>query len=93
LKQAKVSQQAVEGLRSLQEAWTSAMTRLAWQSGESGDDYGKRVVQPYDDFNARIAGIRTIVAVVEKRTEPAPPAKSAAKAKPQSKSKAKAKAN
>jgi hypothetical protein len=93
LKEARVSQQAVEGLRGLQEAWASAMTQLAWQPGESGDDYSQRVVRPYDDFKARIAGIRTIVAVVEKRTEPARPAKSTAKAKPQSKSKAKAKPN
>src|SRR5690348_11989877 len=64
LKEALVSQQAVEGLRSLQEAWTSAMTQLAWHTGESGDDYAKRVTQPYDDFKARIEGIKTLVAVV-----------------------------
>lgn len=93
LKEAKVSRQAVEGLRSLQEAWASALGQLSWRSGESDDDYVKRVVQPYDDFKARIAGIRTIVSIVEKHTAPAPPVKSAGKAKPQPRSKAKAKAN
>lgn len=89
LKEAKVSKQAVEALRSLHEAWTLAMTQLAWRAGESDDDYKKRVALPYDDFNARIEGIRTIVAVVEKHTEPARAAKGSAKSKPQPKSKAK----
>jgi len=93
LKEAKVSLQATEGLRSLQEAWTSAITQLSWRSGESDDDYRKRVGQPYDDFNARIAGIRTIVSVIEKYTEPAPPAKGTGNSKAQPKPKAKAKAN
>jgi len=90
LKEAKVSQQAVEGLRSLQEAWMLAMTQLGWRSGESDDDYKKRVGLPYEDFKVRIDGIRTIVAIVEKHTEPARTAKGAAEAKPKAKAKAKA---
>ena len=90
LKEAKVSQQAVEGLRSLQEAWMLAMTQLGWRSGESDDDYKKRVGLPYEDFKARIEGIRTIVAIVEKHTEPARAAKGATQAKPKAKAKAKA---
>jgi hypothetical protein len=90
LKEAKVSQQAVEGLRSLQEAWVLAMTQLGWRSGESDDDYKKRVGLPYEDFKVRIEGIRTIVAIVEKHTEPARTAKGAAEAKPKAKAKAKA---
>lgn len=89
LKEAKVSQQAVEGLRSLQEAWMLAMTQLGWRSGESDDDYKKRVGLPYEDFKVRIEGIRTIVAIVEKHTEPARTAKGA-EAKPKAKAKAKA---
>ena len=90
LKEAKVSKQAVEALRSLHEAWTLAMTQLGWRAGESDDDYKKRVALPYDDFKARVEGIRTIVAVVEKHTEPARAAKGPAKSKPKPKSKAKA---
>ena len=90
LKEAKVSQQAVEGLRSLQEAWVLAMTQLGWRSGESDDEYKKRVGLPYEDFKARIEGIRTIVAIVEKHTEPARSAKGATQAKPKAKAKAKA---
>jgi len=90
LKEAKVSQQAVEGLPSLQEAWMLAMTQLGWRSGESDDDYKKRVGLPYEDFKVRIDGIRTIVAIVEKHTEPARTAKGAAEAKPKAKAKAKA---
>jgi len=89
LKEAKVSQQAVEGLRSLQEAWMLAMTQLGWRSGESDDDYKKRVGLPYEDFKVRIEGIRTIVAIVEKHTEPARTAKGA-EAKPKAKAKGKA---
>ncbi|HKP67526.1 MAG TPA: hypothetical protein VJX31_12920 [Casimicrobiaceae bacterium] len=89
LKEAKVSKQAVEALRGLHEAWTLAMTQLTWRAGESDDDYKKRVALPYDDFKARIEGIRTIVAVVEKHTEPARAAKGSAKSKPKPQSKAK----
>jgi len=90
LKEAKVSQQAVEGLRSLQEAWMLAMTQLGWRSGESDDDYKKRVGLPYEDFKVRIDGIRTIVAIVEKHTEPGRTAKGATQSKPKAKAKAKA---
>ena len=89
LKEAKISKQAVDALHSLHEAWTLAMTQLAWRTGESDDDYKKRVALPYDDFKARIEGIRTIVAVVEKHTEPARAAKGSAKSKPKPQSKAK----
>ena len=77
------------GESGLHEAWTLAMTQLAWRTGESDDDYKKRVALPYDDFKARIEGIRTIVAVVEKHTEPARAAKGSAKSKPKPQSKAK----
>jgi hypothetical protein len=89
LKEAKLSRQAVEGLRSLHQAWTLAMTQLGWRSGESDDEYKKRVGLPYEDFKARIEGIRTIVAVVEKHTEPARSAKGSTPAKPKAKAKAK----
>lgn len=88
LKEAKISKQAVEALHGLHEAWTLAMTQLAWRAGESDDDYKKRVALPYDDFKARIEGIRTIVAVVEKHTEPARGTKGTSKSKPKAKSKA-----
>ena len=67
-----------------------AMTQHGWRSGESDDDYKKRVGLPYEDFKVRIEGIRTIVAIVEKHTEPARAAKGAAQAEPKAKAKAKA---
>jgi len=87
LKEAKVSKQAVEGLRSLQEMWLAAMTHLQWHSGESDAEYKTRVARPYDEFNERITGIRKIVSIVETHTEPAPAATKTKKAKPQPKAK------
>lgn len=87
LKQAKISKQAVEGLRSLQEMWLSAMMQLSWHSGETDAEYKARVAKPYDEFNERIAGIRTIVSIVEAHTEPAPAAKKTKKARSQPKAK------
>jgi hypothetical protein len=87
LKEAKVSKQAVEGLRSLQEMWLAAMTHLQWHSGESDAEYKTRVAKPYDEFNERITGIRKIVSIVETHTEPAPAATKTKKAKPQPKAK------
>ncbi len=80
LKEAKISKQAVEGLRSLQEMWTSAMAQLQWRSGESDAEYKARVARPYDEFTERIAGIRTIVSIVATHTEPAPAVKTKKKA-------------
>jgi len=72
----------VEALRALHEIWLSALTGLAWRSGESDADYKTRVARPYDDFRERIAGIRVVAA---SKPEPA--------AKPASRKKASAKAN
>jgi hypothetical protein len=82
LKEALRSKHVVEALRALHELWLSALTGLAWRSGESDADYKARVARPYDDFRERIAGIRVIAA---SKPEPA--------AKPAGKKKASAKAN
>jgi len=82
LKDALRSKHVVEALRALHEIWLSALTGLAWRSGESDADYKTRVARPYDDFRERIAGIRVVAA---SKPEPA--------AKPASRKKASAKAN
>ena len=82
LKEALRSKNVVEALRALHELWLSALTGLAWRSGESDDDYKARVARPYDDFRDRIAAIRVVAA---SKPEPA--------AKPAGKKKASAKAN
>lgn len=78
LKQVKQSKPALEGLQHLHELWLAAMAQLKWRDGESDDAYKARVAKPYDDFQERIATIRTVL-VVEK---PAPNAAKPTKPKP-----------
>ena len=78
LKEAAISRQAVDGVRSLNEAWQLALGSLKWRPGESNDDYLTRTVSPYMDFEERIDGIRLIVETVRSRVRPLP-AKAAAK--------------
>ena len=81
LKEAGLSKQAVDGVKSLQEAWQSALGDLKWRKGESNDDYLTRTVTPYMDFEERIDGIKLIVETVRSRVRPLPgqaPAKPAA---------------
>lgn len=88
LKEARISKQAVEGVRSLHEFWLSAMQHIRWIHGEADDAYKTRVTHVYDEFKDKIDGIRTIVALVKEKTSPVgtahahsgkPAAKSAAK--------------
>ncbi|MFO1285018.1 MAG: hypothetical protein U1F51_21605 [Burkholderiales bacterium] len=81
LREASISQQAVQGLRSLQEAWNYALVDLSWRPGESADDYLTRTVTPYIDFEERIDGVRLIVDTVRSRVRPLPTA-TAAKSPP-----------
>jgi hypothetical protein len=75
LKEAHVSKQAVEGVRSLHEYWLGAMQHIRWNKGESDDAYKTRLAQAYDEFKAKIQGIRTIVALVKEKTSPVAKAK------------------
>lgn len=72
LREASISTQAVEGVRSLQEFWLDALVKLKWKPGESDDEYKARVGRPYDDFRDRIDGIRKIVSIVKENTTPPP---------------------
>jgi hypothetical protein len=72
LREASISTQAVEGVRSLQEFWLDALVKLKWKPGESDDEYKARVARPYDDFRERIDGIRKIVSIVKENTSPPP---------------------
>jgi len=89
LKEAHVSKQAVEGVRSLHEYWLEAMQHIRWNKGESDDSYKARLAHVYDDFNAKIEGIRTIVALVKEKTSPIGTAKASTPAKSTAKSSAK----
>jgi hypothetical protein len=77
LKEAHVSKQAVEGVRSLHEYWLEAMHHIRWNKGESDDAYKMRLGHVYDEFKAKIEGIRTIVALVKEKTSPVAKAKAA----------------
>jgi hypothetical protein len=89
LREVAKSQAAVDALRHLQQTWLAAMTDLAWHSGESDSDYKARVAKPYEEFDARIATIRSDMVAAQ---APAPAKKPVHAAKPKSKSAAKARA-
>ena len=72
LREAAISKQAVEGMRSLQEFWLQTLAALKWRPGETDTEYKARTAQPYEDFRARIDGIRKIVAIVKENTAPLP---------------------
>lgn len=74
LREAAISKQAVDGLRSLNEAWQLALADLKWRTGETSDDYLTRTVTPYIDFEERIDGIRLIVETVRTHVKPLPAA-------------------
>ena len=78
LKEAALSKQAVDGVKSLNEAWQYALGDLKWRKDETNDDYLTRTVTPYMDFEERIDGIRLIVETVRSRVRPLP-AQAAAK--------------
>jgi hypothetical protein len=82
LKEALHSKHAVEALRTLQETWLAAMNALEWRTGESDGDYKTRVAKPYDEFNERIAVIRT-----DLTTPPAQPSAKRATHPPKAKGK------
>jgi hypothetical protein len=85
LKEAHISKQATEGVKSLHEYWLSALQHLRWTQGETDEQYKDRVnVRAYQDFHDKIAGIRTIVAVVKERTTPVERTRATAKAAPKS---------
>jgi len=73
LREASISKQAVEGLRSLQEFWLDALIQLKWKQGETDSDYKMRVAGLHDAFRERIEGIRKIVSIVKENTAPPPP--------------------
>ena len=72
LREASISRQAVEAVRSLQEFWLDALVKLKWKSGESDAEYKVRVDHVYDDLRDRIDGIRKIVSIVREKETPAP---------------------
>jgi len=82
LKEAALSKQAVDGVKSLNEAWQHALADLKWRKDETNDDYLTRTVTPYMDFEERIDGIRLIVDTVRSRVRPLPTQASAKPAAP-----------
>ena len=82
LREASVSKQAVEGVRSLQEYWLESLDKLKWTPGESDADYKARVGKPYEEFRDRIEGIKKVVLIVKENTTPPPPKSGRDKKKP-----------
>lgn len=69
LRQARISRQAESALKDLQQVWASALANLQWRRGESDAAYKSRVIQPYEEFKDRIAGIQAIYTVVASHSE------------------------
>jgi len=87
LKEARpISKQAAEGVQSLHEHWMTSMQGIRWRHGESDSEYKTRLEHVYDEFREKIAGIRTIVAVVKEKTAPVSSAHAAPAQKPAKKS-------
>ena len=83
LKEAHISKQATEGVHSLHEFWLAALQHIRWAHGETDEQYKERVnVRAYSDFHDKIAGIRTILAVVKERTSPPKAARAVGSATP-----------
>ncbi|GIK84689.1 MAG: hypothetical protein KJ018_10335 [Burkholderiales bacterium] len=70
LREARVSRQAADGVKSLYEYWTASLAALKWQAGESDDDYRQRTAGVLGDLEARAAGIRQILVIVREHTTP-----------------------
>jgi hypothetical protein len=79
MRDAAISQQATEAMKSLQDYWLTSMQALEWRSPETDDEYKARTMVPYDRFKERIAGIKEIMDIVKTRTTPAPAAPPASK--------------
>lgn len=71
LREATVSRQAVDALRSLHEYWMASLAALKWRAPESDDEYKLRTGTVGGDLEQRAAAIRTIVSTVRERTAPA----------------------
>jgi hypothetical protein len=74
LREVAKSKPTVDALHGLQETWLAAMSHLNWHPGESDGDYKARVAKPYEEFNERIATIRSDVVAAQ---APAPAKKPA----------------
>jgi hypothetical protein len=74
MRDAAISQQATEAMKSLQDYWLTSMQGLEWRPPETDDEYKARTMVPYDRFKERIAGIKEIMDIVKTRTTPAPAA-------------------
>jgi hypothetical protein len=62
LREATLSRQAVDGVRSLQEFWLAALAALKWRPGESDDEYKSRTSAIYGSIDERVAAIRQFLA-------------------------------
>ena len=83
LKEARISRQATEGVQSLHEFWLAALQHIRWNRGETDEQYKDRVnTRAYSDFQDKIAGIQTILAVVKERTSPPKAARALGNAAP-----------
>jgi len=62
LREATVSKQAVDGMRSLHELWNASLVALKWRPGESDDDYKARTSAVYGAIDERATAIRELLA-------------------------------
>jgi hypothetical protein len=71
LREATVSRQVVDGVRSLYDYWIASLTALKWRSGESDEAYKARTGETVQTLEERAGSIRTLATTVRERS-PAP---------------------
>ena len=68
LKEATLSKQAVDALRSLQDFWLESLASLKWRPGESPEDYLVRTGMVYPSIDIQVDTIRVLVQEAREQT-------------------------
>ena len=71
LREATMSRQLVDGVRSLYDYWNTSLVALKWRSGETDDDYKARTGEIVQALEERGGSLRTMMATVRDSTKPA----------------------
>ena len=74
LREATGSMSAVDGLRSMYDAWLKALADLKWKPGESDDQYKVRIAQPYEVFREGAMVVRASLPTGKPKAANAPAA-------------------
>jgi hypothetical protein len=71
LREAAKKTEMVKGVRRLYDTWLESLAGLVPSPGEADEDYKKRVVRPYAEFNEQIKAIRALAEAPAAASKPA----------------------